>query len=159
MDPDWRNANACMVCGNQADLETLLWHDAGSCPHCDDRPPFLQKTVDGAVVITFLPEMSWRNEAICRDGLAAAIRQRVCLVLNLSCLTVPSSLLLGLLISTRRKVQAAGGVLRLYGLCPSAVEVFQAMQLHRLFDVYPDEVRAIQAPCPKEAGTCSASNR
>jgi anti-anti-sigma factor len=157
MDHDWRNINACVVCGNAADLESLLWQDGGACAFCEDHPPYLRKVVDGVIVLTFLPELPWKSGARCLEGLAATIQEGVDLVLNLSCVAVPSSLLLGILISARRKVRTAHGTLRLCGLSASAAEVLQTMQLRKLFDIYPDELTAIKAPCPRETQTCIAA--
>ena len=95
MDNDLRDSSVCTVCGNEADLESLLWINAGSCPHCDDHPPFLRKTVEGVIVLTFLPNLPWKSEVQCLEALTATIKAGVHLVFNLSCVTVPSSLLLG----------------------------------------------------------------
>ncbi len=143
MNHDWQNINACTVCGNEVDLESLLWENGGLCPSCEDRPPFVRKSNGRMVVLTFLPEMTWKSEAKSVEVLRATIQDGVILVLNMSCVPVPSSLLLGMLISARSKVRSVGGTLRLCGLCLDTAEVFQTMQLHRLFDIYPDEYAAV----------------
>lgn len=66
------------------------------------------------------------------------------LVLNFGSVERVSTEVLGKLMALRRKVQSKGGRLGLCCIQPSIAELFQALKLHSLLQVFPDEQEALQ---------------
>ncbi len=52
---------------------------------------------------------------------------------------------LGKLVTLHRKVNAAGGALRLCGICPNIHEILTRSRLTQVFDIHPDQAEAIAA--------------
>ncbi|MFH1924853.1 MAG: STAS domain-containing protein [Planctomycetota bacterium] len=70
---------------------------------------------------------------------------RTKLLLNFSAVGFMSSAALGKLITLNKKVQAAGGALKMCNIRPEIREVFVITRLDRLFDIKEDESEALAA--------------
>ena len=70
------------------------------------------------------------------------------LIVDLSLVTIICSSLLGKLITLNKKVQSAGGTLRLCGVSPRLYEVFAITKLNKLFAIYDSRQQALQSVCP-----------
>lgn len=68
---------------------------------------------------------------------------RTKLVLNFSAVGFMSSAALGKLITLNKKVQAAGGAVKMCSIRPEIREVFVITRLDRLFDIKEDESEAL----------------
>jgi anti-sigma B factor antagonist len=109
----------------------------------------VDKTIDGVTVASFAGA-ELLDGAVIREveeelweiayGLGA-----VSLLLNFSEVRLMSSGLLGVLSAFSRRFQQAGGRLKLCEITPGLREVFRIAGYEGLFEIYPDEMRALDA--------------
>lgn len=102
------------------------------------QPPRLRIRDDGPIRIIGFLDRSLSDEATIRavgDQLAAAIPQRgaAAVIVDFSGVDSLSSMMVGRLITLRRRVEQAGGRLRLTELSPTVANVFRSANLDRLF--------------------------
>lgn len=140
-----QSVSSCPVCGAEAGLEAMLWEVRGRCGGCGHRPPFVVKRLGRCVVLTFLPELDYESQFRCLDDLLGTLQRGDGVVVNLTCLSLPSSFVLGMLIALRHRLRSRYGTLSLCCLSPQTQEVFEEAHLARLFNIYPDEPAAIAA--------------
>ena len=70
-------------------------------------------------------------------------KPKIKLLINFEKVEYLSSAVLGKLVAIHKKVAAVKGQFKLCGIKDNIMEVFKVTQLDKLFDVHPDELRAI----------------
>jgi anti-sigma B factor antagonist len=109
----------------------------------------VEKTVDGITVASFAdPELL--DESVIREvdeelweiayGLGA-----VSLLLSFGRVRLMSSSLIGVLLLFARRFQQVGGRLKFCEIAPGLREAFRIARCEGLFEIYPDELRALDA--------------
>jgi anti-sigma B factor antagonist len=96
---------------------------------------FQLETIDGISVVTFSDAKVVPETKDPLYGLVEDERHRR-LLLNLSNVRFLSGNALGILVSLKEKVDAAGGRLRLCGLEPDLLELLRITNLDRIFETY-----------------------
>jgi anti-sigma B factor antagonist len=98
------------------------------------------ETIDGVTVAT------WTDSKITHEARDALydLSGNAKLLLDLGNVRFLSSNALAILVSLRKKVEAAGGRLRLCGLDPDLVDLFRITNLDRLFEVFGSRQEALQ---------------
>jgi anti-sigma B factor antagonist len=66
------------------------------------------------------------------------------LVLHFGELDCLYSVLMGKLVMLKRRMNEAGGELRLYGVSPLVHDVFRVCKLEKMFEFYPDRASALE---------------
>jgi anti-sigma B factor antagonist len=107
----------------------------------------VEKTIDGITVASF------SNAEILDGKVIAEIEEElwdvalgmgaVSLVLNFERVRLMSSNLLGVLLHFSRRFQEVGGRLKLCSIAPNLQEVFRIAGYERLFEIYRDEMQAL----------------
>ena len=103
---------------------------------------FLLETIDGITVVTFsdakvVPETNDPLYRLVED------ERHTRLLLDLSNVRFLSSNALGILVSLKKKVEAAGGRLRLCGLEPDLLELLRITYLDHIFETYESREDAL----------------
>jgi anti-sigma B factor antagonist len=98
------------------------------------------------------------DAAALNEGQAAVIRQSLyplitstpgpLIALDVSAIDYLSSTGIAILIGTKRRVEAAGGRLAIFGLHPDILELFTTMKLVTLFEIVEDEDQAMELLSP-----------
>ena len=104
---------------------------------------FLLETIDGITVVTFsdakvVPETNDPLYRLVED------ERHTRLLLDLSNVRFLSSNALGILVSLKKKVDAAGGRLRLCGLEPDLLELLRITSPDRIFETYESREDALK---------------
>jgi anti-sigma B factor antagonist len=111
------------------------------------RPDVHVRAVGKLMLVEFVnPHVLFEDEAVQELGrhLERLVGQgNVRLVLDLSTVRYASSAVVGLVASLYRKVNEAGGTLRLFGLNPVLRDAIRICRLDRVIEVYIDESEAI----------------
>jgi anti-anti-sigma factor len=140
------HCNYCPYCGTTVDLRPSEPQGDTPCPQCQQLLWFVRKSVDGVVVLTFLPGLMVGSESGGKaDEVFSALGDSLRVVVNFSRLRLASSLFLGMMVALRRKVKAVGGNVKVCELAPVVEDSFRATQLHGLFEIYADEQAAVNS--------------
>jgi anti-sigma B factor antagonist len=109
----------------------------------------LEKTIDGVTVASFA-DAELLDERVIGEveeelweiayGLGAAS-----LLLGFGRVRLMSSCMLGVLLLFSRRFQVIGGRLKLCDIAPRLREVFRIARYEGLFEIYPDEMQALDA--------------
>jgi anti-sigma B factor antagonist len=109
----------------------------------------VERTVDGVTVVSFA-DAELLDETVIREvegelweiayGLGA-----VSLLLSFGRVRLMSSSLLGVLLLFARRFEEIGGRLKLCEIAPGLREVFRITRYEGLFEIHPDELRALDA--------------
>lgn len=104
--------------------------------------------VEGVLVVSFLESKIVTEENIqdMGDELYALVEKegRTRLLLDFGNVQYLSSAALGRLINLKKKVAAASGQLRLFGVHPDLMEVFRITHLDTVFEIKPDRAKALE---------------
>jgi len=102
--------------------------------------------LNGAAVATILvEELDASNAGDFRRDIAPVLDAHMRLVLDLSRLRFVDSSGLGAFISCLRKLNAAGGDLKLCGMSKPVRAVFELVRMHRVFDIFDTPEQAVRA--------------
>jgi len=102
--------------------------------------------LNGVAVATILvEELDASNAGDFRRDIAPVLDAHNRLVLDLSRLRFVDSSGLGAFISCLRKLNAAGGDLKLCSLSPPVRAVFELVRMHRVFDIFDTPEQAVHA--------------
>ena len=105
---------------------------------------FVRRSVDGVVVLTFLPGLVTGSEGLQRiDEVVSAFGGSSRVVVNLSRLRFVSSMFLGMLVVLHKRVVLVKGELKICGIQPEASVVFKITRLDKVFDIRDDEQSAL----------------
>jgi anti-sigma B factor antagonist len=113
---------------------------------------FLETTETGDAVIAMLLEEQLIDEILVQK-VASQIHELLQdggpqhLILDLSRVWIVCSSMLSKLITLNKKVQSAGGTLRLCGVSPRLYEVFAITKLNKLFAIYDSRQQALESVC------------
>ena len=136
--------SCCPACGNEVSVRPSSAARDVPCPHCGHLLWFVRKSVDGVVVLTFLPELVVGSESIGRaDEVVSAFDGSSRVVLNLAHLHFISSMFLGMLVVLHKRAVSAKTELKLCGIQPEAAVVFKITRLDKVFDICEDEGSAL----------------
>jgi anti-anti-sigma factor len=141
--PD-RGTYGCPACGSTLQIDS--WEALGDspCPECDQLLWFVRKTVDGVVVLTFVPGLMLASESLDRvDEVRSAVGDATRAVLDLSQLNFLSSLFLGMLVALHRQMSDDLGQLKICGIHPDNRESFRFTRLDTMLDICEDEQSAL----------------
>jgi anti-sigma B factor antagonist len=104
------------------------------------------RPLNGVAVATILAEdLDAGNADDFKRDIGPVIDAYPRLVLDLSRLRFVDSSGIGAFISCLRKLNAAGGDLKLCGLTPPVRAVFELVRMHRVFDIFDTQEWAVQA--------------
>jgi len=102
--------------------------------------------LSGVAVATILvEELDASNAGDFRRDIAPVLDAHNRLVLDLSRLRFVDSSGLGAFISCLRKLNAAGGDLKLCGMSKAVRAVFELVRMHRVFDIFDKPEQAVHA--------------
>jgi len=102
--------------------------------------------LNGVAVATILvEELDASNAGDFRRDIAPVLDAHNRLVLDLSRLRFVDSSGLGAFISCLRKLNAAGGDLKLCGMSKPVRAVFELVRMHRVFDIFDTPEEAVRA--------------
>jgi anti-sigma B factor antagonist len=105
--------------------------------------------IDGVAVATIhVDDLDAGNVGDFRRDVSPVLEAHARLVLDLSRLRFVDSSGLGAFISCLRKVNAAGGDLKLCGMSKPVRAVFELVRMHRVFDIFPTREDAVRAFAP-----------
>ena len=110
---------------------------------------YAQRNVGDVAVISFAQEHIL--DAVIIEKMGASLKALVDseprgkFVLDFKGVDYLSSAALGMLISLQKKIATKGGKLKLAGIKPSIMEVFHITKLDEVFDIYRNELGAIEA--------------
>ena len=134
----------CPECGAEVRAEPSTWVEDAPCPQCGHPLWFLRKSVDGIIVLTFLPGLMAGSEGLQRvDEVLSALGGSSRAVLDLSRLRFVSSMFLGMLVVLHKRVASANGELKLCGIQPGAAVVFGITKLDKVFDIHDGQQSAL----------------
>jgi anti-sigma B factor antagonist len=100
---------------------------------------------DVAVATILVEELDASNAGDFRRDIAPVLDAHSRLVLDLSRLRFVDSSGLGAFISCLRKLNAAGGDLKLCGMSKPVRAVFELVRMHRVFDIFDTPEDAVRA--------------
>ncbi len=100
---------------------------------------------DVAVATILVEELDASNVGDFRRDIAPVLEAHPRLVLDLSRLRFVDSSGLGAFISCLRKLNAAGGDLKLSGMSKPVRAVFELVRMHRVFDIFDTPEDAVRA--------------
>jgi anti-sigma B factor antagonist len=100
---------------------------------------------DVAVATILVAELDAGNAGDFRRDIAPVLEAHPQLVLDLSRLRFVDSSGLGAFISCLRKLNAAGGDLKLCGMSKPVRAVFELVRMHRVFDIFDSPDDAVRA--------------
>lgn len=103
------------------------------------------KVGDVAVAAVPVDELDASNAGEFKRDVAPLLEANTKLVLDLSRLRFVDSSGLGAFISCLRKLNAAGGDLKLCGMSRQVRAVFELVRMHRVFDIYATSEEAARA--------------
>lgn len=136
----------CPRCDQAVTLGPSFPAEDAVCQECRAPLWFLRKNLGGAVLMTFLPTTPANTEAVMKTrDLVAAAQQTPRVVLDMSRVPLVQSMLLGVLVATRRQLTDARAAVRLCGLSRQARDTFQATQLDKLFEICDDDRSALKS--------------
>ena len=104
------------------------------------------ETVDGVAVIT--PQNDYLiagNVDDFRHDIGSVLEANPNVVFDMSHLQFVDSSGIGAFLSCLRRVNAAGGDLKLYGITKQVYSVFQITRMQRIFDIFDTRDQAIEA--------------
>ena len=108
----------------------------------------VQEFGDVAIAAILVDDLDAGNAGDFRRDISPVLEAHPRLVLDLSRLRFIDSSGLGAFISCLRKVNAAGGDLKLCGMSKPVRGVFELVRMHRVFDIFPTRVEAVRAFAP-----------
>jgi anti-sigma B factor antagonist len=80
-----------------------------------------------------------------KQGLASVLASKHKMVFDMSRLQFVDNSGLGVLLSCLRKLHAAGGELKLFGLTDQVRKLIELVRMHRIFDIYNTREEACRA--------------
>jgi anti-anti-sigma factor len=99
---------------------------------------------DGVAVVEILQQrVSQENILPIREALSEAIEGGPAVVLDLHRVGYLTSIFLGLVVSTQRRLGKGGGWLTVAGLQPSVLEIFESVALDQLLEITADTEEAV----------------
>ena len=138
--------NCCPACGGEATIRPAGPAGDFPCPHCGHLLWFLRKSVEGVVIFTFLPGLMSDSESVEKvDEVVSALGNSSRVVLNLSHLRFVSGFFLGMLVRFHLRMVSARAALKICGLRPGNLEVFQVTKLDKLFHIHYNEQNALKS--------------
>ncbi len=135
---------ACPFCGAASVVDLARIDEDAPCPSCGRLLWFVRKPHDEAAVLIFLPGLITGSESLSRVGeVLSAVAGSPRVAADLSRLRVITSMFLGMLVSLQRKLAAAQGKLKVFGVPPAQRSAFEATRLDTVLDIHPDEASAL----------------
>jgi len=135
---------ACPFCGTASVVDLAMIDEDAPCPNCGRLLWFVRKPHDEVAILVFLPGLISGSESLPRvDEVVSAVAGAPRVAADLSRLRVVTSMFLGMLVSLQRKVAAAQGKLKIFGVPPGQRSVFAATRLDTVLDIHPDEATAL----------------
>ena len=111
-----------------------------------------KETMDGVTVVTPQGEyLIAGNVDDFRHDIFPVLEDNPQVVLDMTCLQFVDSSGIGAFLSCLRRVNAAGGDLKLFGISKQVYSVFQITRMHRIFDIFDTRdqaVQSFQSPAP-----------
>lgn len=101
------------------------------------------ESVDGVVVARIGGRFDGKAVSSMKDALKQLPTDAV--ALDMSAVNFIDSAALGLVVSLFRRVREAEGKFCLFGLQPPVMAIFELTRLHRTFDLYDDQAKALAA--------------
>ncbi|MBV9848424.1 MAG: STAS domain-containing protein [Armatimonadetes bacterium] len=112
------------------------------------------ETMDGVAVVTPRSEyLIAGNVDDFRRDMGPVLEANPNVVLDMSQLQFVDSSGIGAFLSCLRRVNAAGGDLKLCGITKQVYAVFQITRMHRIFDIFDTRDEAVQSFKSQDAGT------
>jgi anti-anti-sigma regulatory factor len=125
-------------------VDLAVLDEDAPCPNCGRLLWFVRKPHDEVAILVFLPGLISGSESLPRvDEVVEAIAGASRVAADLSRLRVITSMFLGMLVSLQRKVVAAQGKLKLFGVSPGQRPVFSSTKLDTVLDIHADEQSAL----------------
>lgn len=107
---------------------------------------FRSEDIDGVRVITTPPtEIDAGNAEEFKRDISPLLDGASKVAIDLSSVQFMDSAGLGAMLSAFKKVRAEGGQFKAFGLTKEVRELFELVRMQRLFDVYDDKEKAIEA--------------
>jgi anti-anti-sigma regulatory factor len=136
----------CPMCEGELYVTQSEPRAGAACPICRGPLWFLQKTVDGAVILTFLSEGKHKNSVGGRsEATFWSLKTANRAIIDLSRFSTVSNAFLETLAAIRERMNSAGGSVKICGLNAQVAEAFKRAELDDLFDIYPDEEAALES--------------
>ena len=111
-----------------------------------------KETADGVTVVTPHGEyLIAGNVDDFRHDITPVLEDNPQVVFDMTHLQFVDSSGIGAFLSCLRRVNAAGGDLKMYGISKQVYSVFQITRMHRIFDIFDTRdqaVQAFQSPAP-----------
>jgi anti-anti-sigma factor len=140
------NPDVCPLCGKRLFIVPAALTGDVPCRQCGRVLWFVRKTVDDAVILTFLPGLMVGSESLERiNDVSMAIGDSPRVVLNLSYLHFVASMFLGMLMVLHKRAISAKGTLKICGVQPEAMTVFKLTKLDSVLAIYQDERSALES--------------
>ncbi len=138
--------NCCPACGSEVTPQPSGPAGDFPCPHCGHLVWYLRRSVDGVTILTFLPGQMCEWESVDQvDDVVAAIGRSSRVVVNLARLRSISASLLGMLVRLHRRMASAQAALKICGLRPESLQVFQVTKLDRILSIHYNERNALKS--------------
>ena len=115
-----------------------------------------KETLDGVTVVA--PQTEYLiagNVDDFRRDMAPILEANPNVVFDMSQLQFVDSSGIGAFLSCLRRVNAAGGDLKLFGISKQVYSVFQITRMHRIFDIFDTRDQAVEAFQATDAATTS----
>ena len=138
-------SHCCPNCGSEIEIDSLLLLSDGPCPQCHRVLWFVRRSVEGAVILTFLPGLMSGSEGLVRvEEVLATVGSAARVVVNLAYLRLATSLFLSMLVAIRRKLAADQIPVAVCGLSPMVDGVFRVTHFDQIFEIFPDLASALR---------------
>jgi anti-anti-sigma regulatory factor len=139
-------AQCCPLCGEELFVTRSEPRSGASCPFCRRPLWFLRNCVDDVLIVTFLGEGKRKNAAPAWSEAALWLpREAAQVVADLSRMTSASHAFFEMLAAMQRKLELAGGAMKLCGLRPKVAESLKNAEPAALFEIYADEQSALKS--------------
>jgi len=138
--------NCCPACGGEVTIQPSGPTGDFPCPHCGHLLWYLRRSVREVAILTFLPGQMCEWESVDQvDDVIAAIGNSSRVVVNLSRLRSVSASFLGMLVRLHRRMAAAQAALRICGVRPESLQVFQVTKLDKVLSIHYNEQNALKS--------------
>ena len=135
---------ACPFCGAASAVDLSKIDEDSPCPNCGRILWFVRKPHDEVAILIFLPGLVSGSESLPRlDEVLSVVAGVPRVAVDLSRLRVITSMFLGMLVSLQRKLTAAQGKLKVFGVPAGQRSVFVSTRLDTVLDIHPDEASAL----------------
>jgi anti-anti-sigma factor len=134
----------CPACGGPVLITPVERVGDSPCPHCRCLLWFVTQSVDGVVVLTFLPGLIAGSESIGRlDEVLSAAGSPPRVVINVAELRVISSVFLATLVRLHQRIAAAHGIMKVCGLNEIGLQTIRTSKLDTILHIASSQQEAL----------------